>query len=92
MRAIRAISDLPPVRRLPARILDVGHGLLATTFGLLDLSFEFLTPVAGQLAEAFLDLTLGLVGSAFGVQIGHFETPASWLLKSSMDAHAVVRA
>jgi hypothetical protein len=90
--AMHPIRDLSSVRRLPAGVLDVGQALLSPAFDLLDLAFGFLAPVAGQLAETFLDLTFGLVGSSFGAQIGHFGAPASWHFKSSMNSHAVLRA
>src|ERR1035437_1434429 len=68
---MRVIRYLSAVRRPSAGVLDVGHALLSTALNLLDLALGFLVPVAGQLAETFLDFPLGLICGAFGAQVSH---------------------
>src|SRR5664280_3080706 len=62
---MRVIRYLSAVRRPSASVLDVGHALLGAALNLLDLALCFLVPVAGQLAEPFLDLTLGPICGAW---------------------------
>ena len=83
---MRFIRHSSAVRGPSDGVLDVGQALLSTALNLLDLALGFLVPVAGQLAEPFLDLTLGLVCGAFGAQVGQVDTPLA------MPAHAVVNA
>src|SRR5450759_2392068 len=56
-------------------VLDVAQALLGAALDLLRLAPGLLLPVAGQLADPFLDLALGLVDGAFGVLIGHVGIP-----------------
>ena len=66
---------LSAAQRPAAGVLEVAQALLGAALNLLDLALGFLVPVARQLAEPFLDLTLGLICGAFGAQVGHLTRP-----------------
>src|ERR1035437_9631023 len=67
-------------------VLDVAQALLRATLDLLCLAFGLLRPVAGQLAESFLDLARGLVDRAFGTLACHLVTPLAVLAQTSCES------
>jgi hypothetical protein len=72
---VPAVLETISLSAPPDDVLDVAQALLRATSDLFCLAFGLLRPVAGQLAEPFLELARGLVDRTFGAFAGHDRMP-----------------